>query len=67
MYITGQQEGEKGSLTKRWVTQRMEKNTDQTQVGSQNSQLCLEATLLENKTALKYFSLWVTKIAVSIS
>lgn len=42
----------------------MEKNTDQTQVGSQNSQLCSEATLLENKTALKYFSLWVTKIAV---
>lgn len=55
MEITRQQEGENGSLRKRWVTQRMEKSTDRTQARSQNLQLCSEATFLENKTALKYF------------
>lgn len=32
------------------MTQRLEKGTDHAQAKPQNSQLCSEATLLENKT-----------------
>lgn len=50
MWITRYQEGESSLLKERSMTQILEKGTDHAQAKPQNSQLCSEATLLENKT-----------------